>query len=145
MSNTSIQEVYDAFLSKILEDEWTHWEDEEIEEDLFSIFNSALPYFKFPEHDITLDLETKTFASKLDSQEIEIIATYMKCEWLNRSIMTWENVRPLYDERDFSQANLIRKFSDLLKAERVKAKNLESLYYRSKDRKPFDFVKLSGK
>jgi hypothetical protein len=30
------------------------------------------------------------------------LATYMKCEWLNRTILTWENVKPLYEERDFS-------------------------------------------
>ena len=42
------------------------------------------------------------FVEELTSEEIQILATYMKCEWLNRSIMTWENVKPLYEERDFS-------------------------------------------
>jgi len=41
----------------------------------------------------------------------------MKCEWLNRTILTWENVKPLYVERDFSQANLIDKFNQMLAAE----------------------------
>jgi hypothetical protein len=30
MNPTPYQTVYDAFLSKILEDEWAHWEWEEI-------------------------------------------------------------------------------------------------------------------
>jgi hypothetical protein len=38
----------------------------------------------------------------------------MKCEWLNRTILTWENVKPLYEEKDFSQANLIDKFTQML-------------------------------
>ena len=68
----------------------------------------------------------------------------MKCEWLNRVLLTWENVKPLYVERDFSQANLIDKYTKLLKEERANAKNLERLYYRSRKRKPFDYTKLAG-
>lgn len=143
--NTPLQTVYSAFLSKILEDEWTHWSEEDVEQDIYTILQSSLPYFKFPRNDISVDEEQKTFNSKLDTEEIAIIATYMKCEWLNRTIMTWENVKPLYDERDFSQANLIDKFSKLLSEERKNAKELESIYYRSKDKKPFDFSKLSGR
>jgi hypothetical protein len=41
----------------------------------------------------------------------------MKVEWLNRCIMTWENVKPLYVERDFSQANLLDKLNAMLKSE----------------------------
>jgi hypothetical protein len=68
----------------------------------------------------------------------------MKCEWLNRCIMTWENVKPLYEERDFSQANLLDKLSNMLKEEREKANWRESIYYRSRGGKPFDFSKLAG-
>ena len=38
----------------------------------------------------------------VSNEEVQILATYMKCEWLNRTILTWENVKPLYEERDFS-------------------------------------------
>jgi hypothetical protein len=68
----------------------------------------------------------------------------MKCEWLNRTLLTWENVKPLYVERDFSQANLIDKYTKLLKEEKTNAKNLERLYYRSRKRQPFDYTKLAG-
>ena len=80
----------------------------------------------------------------LGVEEIQILATFMKCEWLNRVLLTWENVKPLYVERDFSQANLIDKYTKLLKEERANAKNLERLYYRSRKRKPFDYTKLAG-
>ena len=68
----------------------------------------------------------------------------MKCEWLNRSIMTWENVKPLYEERDFSQANLLDKLKNTLEAERLNALRLEGYYYRSVKGKSFKYSKLAG-
>ena len=40
--------VYNAFLAKTLEDEWGDWTQEETEEDLRQLLESAIPYFKFP-------------------------------------------------------------------------------------------------
>lgn len=139
---TSLQKVYDAFLSKILEDEWGNWTLEEVQLDLRQILDGALPYFKFPR--VSLEIENDSFKSDLSNEEIQIIASYMKCEYLNRTILTWENIKPLYEERDFSQANLIDKFTALLEAERSNAKRLESLYYRSIKGKPFDYTVLAG-
>ena len=68
----------------------------------------------------------------------------MKCEWLNRTIMTWENVKTLYEERDFSQANLIDKLNEKLTQEKTNGKNLESIYYRSIKGKPFGYSRLAG-
>ena len=68
----------------------------------------------------------------------------MKVEWINRSIATWENIKPLYEERDFSQANLLDKLGDTLERETKNAERLESKYYRSRDNKPFDYGKLAG-
>lgn len=140
---TSIHKVYEAFLSKMLEDEWLHWTEEEIEADWHQLLDAAIPNFKFPRVDIDID-ENGNFYGDLGVEEIQILATFMKCEWLNRVLLTWENVKPLYVERDFSQANLIDKYTKLLKEERANAKNLERLYYRSRKRKPFDYTKLAG-
>lgn len=139
---TSLQIVYDAFLAKMLEDEWANWDMEEIEQDWRAILDGALPYFKFPR--ISLDIQDDSFVDDLDNEEIQILASYMKCEWLNRTILTWENVKPLYEERDFSQANLLDKFQSLLEKEEKKAKQLEAIYYRSIKRKPFNYSKLAG-
>jgi hypothetical protein len=68
----------------------------------------------------------------------------MKVEWLNRCIMTWENVKPLYEERDFSQANLLDKLKAALEFEEKKAKTRESTYYRSRNGKPFEYSRLAG-
>lgn len=138
---TSYQKVYDAFLVKMLEDEWVNWSEEEVNEDLRALLESAIPYFKFPR--VSLERDDNGFLETVNSEEIQILSTYMKCEWLNRTILTWENVKPLYEERDFSQANLLDKFRALLEREEEKARRLESIYYRSINRKPFSYRKLA--
>ena len=140
---TPLQDVYDAFLVKMLEDEWENWTEEEAIMDWYALLLSALPRFKFPRVDLTVK-EKSYFEGNLSNEEIQILATYMKCEWLNRSILTWENVKPLYEERDFSQANLLDKLNATLEAEKNNAKELESLYYRSRKGKPFDYSRLAG-
>lgn len=134
--------VYNAFLAKTLEDEWSDWMQEETEEDLRQLLESAIPYFKFPR--ISLERNEEGFIEELGPEEIQILSTYMKCEWLNRSIMTWENVKPLYEERDFSQANLLDKLKNTLEAERLNALRLEGYYYRSVKGKSFKYSKLAG-
>ena len=139
---TSYQKIYDCFLAKVLDDEWSHWEWEEIQVDLRELLEGAIPWFKFPR--VSLDRNEEGFTETLSNEEIQILATYMKCEWLNRTILTWENVRPLYEERDFSQANLLDKFNETLDNEKYNALKLERVYYRSRKGKPFDFTKLAG-
>lgn len=139
---TSYWKVYDAFLAKTLEDEWGDWTIEETEEDLRQLLEGAIPYFKFPR--VSLERNDEGFIEDLGSEEIQILSVYMKCEWLNRSIMTWENVKPLYEERDFSQANLLDKLKSTLESEKLNAAKLEGFYYRSIKGKPFSYRKLAG-
>lgn len=139
---TPFRKVNEAFLSRILEDEWQHWMLEEAEQDWYQIMINALTWFKFPR--TSLEINEEGFINDLSNEEIQIIADFMKCEWLNRCIMTWENVKPLYEERDFSQANLLDKLGDLYKAQEDKALRREAIYYRSIKGKPFDFSKLAG-
>lgn len=138
---TSYTKVYDAFLARILEDEWEQWLIDDAVQDWRQLLEAALPWFKFPR--VSLEHNDDGFCGDLSQNEIQIIANYMKCEWLNRCIMTWENVKPLYVERDFSQANLLDKLEKMLEAERKTALALESVYYRSREGKPFDFSKLA--
>ena len=155
--STPYQDVYDAFLSKITADDWAD-EYEEVSGDLLpteaaqedwrKILENALPSFKFPAHSMKRDEEG--FEETLSPEEIAIISEYMKIEWLNRTIATWENVKVMYDERDWSPANLLRQFISLLKESKEKAEDLERVYYRSitnEDgyRKPFEYSNLAGK
>jgi hypothetical protein len=138
---TPYSRVYEAFLARILEDEWEHWLIEEAEADWRHILEMALPWFKFPRVDLSHNDEG--FSGDFGHEEIQIIANFMKVEWLNRCIMTWENIKPLYVERDFSHANLLDKLQKTLESEKLKAQELESIYYRSRKGKPFDFSKLA--
>lgn len=138
-----VQAVYDAFLVKLLEDEWLNWDEEEIKVDWKELLLGAIPFFKFPR--VSLEIDGDYFVDEnISNDEIQILANYMKCEWLNRTILTWENVKPLYEERDFSQANLLDKFKDLLEREEYKALKLERIYYRSIKGKPFEYSRLAG-
>lgn len=139
---TPLDTIYDAFLATMLEDEWQLWEDYEVQQDLRALLSTALPQFRFPRVDLTI--EGDFFVGELNNTEIQILARYMKCEWLNRSILTWENIKPLYEERDFSMANMLDKLYDSLAYEKKEAKRIESIYYRSIDNKPFDYSKLAG-
>lgn len=133
--------IYSAFLSKQTDDEWENWTIHEINADFRQMLEAGLPYFKFPR--VSLARDDKGFKEDLNDQEIQIIACYMKCEWLNRIILSWENVKNFYTERDFSQANLLDKFTAMLKAERKQAEKLEAIYYRSVERKPFRYRELA--
>ena len=138
---TEFQVVYDAFLGKILEDEWNDWDLRDVEEDWCTLLMAAIPHFKFPR--VSLEIDDEAFEGDLNNEEIQILASYMKCEWLNRTLMTWENVKPLYEERDFSQANLIDKFKNNLQAEQKSAERLEAKYYRSIKSQPYDYTRLA--
>lgn len=139
---TPFEDIYSAFLSRILEDEWQQWMIEEAEQDWRQILENAITWFKFPR--VSLERDNAGFKERLTDAEIQVIADYMKCEWLNRCIMTWENVKPLYEERDFSQANLLDKLNQTKESEFKKAQWRESVYYRSVKGKPFDFSQLAG-
>lgn len=138
---TSFDVVYATFLSKILDDEWDTWTEAEVEEDLFTLLQAAIVRFKFPR--VSLEYTSEGFTDTLTNDEVQILASYMKCEWLNRNILTWENVKPLYEERDFSQANLLDKFNNMLAAEQSQAAKLEAIYYRSVKKRPFEYRRLA--
>ena len=138
---TPYTKVYEAFLARILEDEWENWLIDEAMADWEQILHMAIPHFKFPR--VSLEEVDGGFSGDLAVEEIQILANFMKVEWLNRCIMTWENVKPLYVERDFSQANLLDKLNAMLKNEQMNAEKMESIYYRSRKGRPFDFSKLS--
>lgn len=140
---TPYTKVYEAFLARILEDEWDKWLIDEAEADWRQILDMAVPHFKFPR--VSLEQTDDGFSGDLGVEEIQILANFMKVEWLNRCIMTWENVKPLYVERDFSQANLLDKLNAMIINERANAEKMESIYYRSRKGKPFDFSKLATK
>lgn len=136
-------EIFDAFLAKISDDEWLiGLTDAIVEEDMRQILESAIPFFKFPR--VSLNRDSTGFLETLNAQEVQVLATYMKAEWLNRTVLNWENLRPLYDEKDFSPGNFLEKLTKLLELTETKAKRLEAIYYRSVNGRPFDYMKLTS-
>ena len=65
---TGFDVVYDAFLTKMLDDEWQNWEEEEVRQDLHSILMGALNWFKFPR--VSLDYTDEGFTDDLTNEEV---------------------------------------------------------------------------
>lgn len=145
----SLMDVYDAFLAKVNEDDWSHcYSKEDLEwfmKDWRAFLNSALPYFRYPRCELTIDEEKQIFVdSRMGQEEIQVIATFMKAEWLKRTVDSWENIKTQYDEADFSQANLLKTFISLKDQVCQEARSLETLYYRSVNKRSFKYSKLAG-
>ena len=68
----------------------------------------------------------------------------MKYEWLSRTVDSWENIKTQYDEKDFSQANLLKNFISLKEQAFENAAHLDSTYYRSRNKKPYHYGRLAG-
>lgn len=139
---TQYQVVYDAFLAKILDDEWDSWLTSEAEQDWRQILEGAIPWFKFPR--VSLERNENGFVNDLGQAEIQVLANFMKCEWLDRIILSWDNIKPLYTERDFSPANMLDKLKAKFEQAKLLADKMESNYYRSIDGKPFKFSELAN-
>lgn len=146
---TPYSDIYDAFLAKVEEDDWDESTDiAAMLNDWRYILESAIPNFKFPR--VSLKRDDDGFVNELGTDEIQILANLMKEEWLSRTINSWENVKVMYDERDFSQANLLDKLTKLMTKTEEKNRKLQKLYYRSitdnetGERKPYNYKKFAG-
>ena len=156
---TPFIKVYDAFLARIVSDEWTLEEELAIvERDWQELLNMAIFRFKYPR--ISLEVESVSiedenapqqlvghqFVENLTNDEIQLLALYMKHEWIKRCIASWENIRQLYADKDFSQANHLDKLNKLEAAVEVEVHKAEGIYDRSREKRPaYLFRKLAGK
>lgn len=159
---TLFLKVYDAFLARITADEWTLEEELAIvERDWQELLQMAIFRFKYPR--VSLDIEEVDqnndeepldspklkmyqFVNDLTNDEIQILALYMKHEWVKRCINSWENIRQLYADKDFSQANHLDKLIKLEAAVSLEIRKAEGIYDRSRSKRPADlFKKLAGK
>ena len=146
----ALMDVYDAFLSRVSEDEWSQcYTKEDLEwyiRDWRALLDCAISYFKFPKCSLLIDEVKQIFVdNRMTAQEVNVLATYMKQEWLKRTVDSWENIKTQYDEKDFSQANLLKNFIALKAQVIEEAKDLESIYYRSQNKKPFNYGRLAGR
>ena len=152
---TPFLKVYDAFLARITADEWTLEEELAIvERDWQELLKMAIAQFKYPR--VALDIEEPNFeedpprppmfVNNLTEHEIQLLALYMKYEWIKRCIASWENIRQLYSSKDFSQANHLDKLLKLQTLVEHEIHKAEGKYDRSRDYAPAAiFKKLAGK
>lgn len=149
---TSFIKIYDAFLARITADEWTLEEELAIvERDWQELLRIAIFRFKYPRVDLEFeeiepDSNQYQFINDLTNDEIQLLALYMKHEWVKRCIASWENIRQLYADKDFSQANHLDKLNKLEAAIETEVHRAEGIYDRSRSKRPADlFKKLAGK
>lgn len=147
---TPFLKVYEAFLARITADEWTLEEELAIvERDWRELLKMAIFRFKYPR--VGLDIEevsegVEQFSNALTNDEIQILALFMKHEWIKRCIASWENIRQLYADKDFSQANHLDKLNKLEAAVRLEIENALGIYDRSRNKRPAEIFKhLAGK
>ena len=159
---TPFIKIYDAFLARITADEWTLEEELAIvERDWQELLRMAIFRFKYPRVSLEVEeiengeeefnddseaLKSYQFVEDLTNDEIQLLALYMKHEWVKRCIASWETIRQLYASKDFSQANHLDKLNKLEAAIEVEVHKAEGIYDRSREKRPaILFKKLAGK
>lgn len=152
---TPFSKVYDAFLARITADEWTLEEELAIvERDWQEFLSMGIFRFKYPRVDLSVEevethdqTPTLQFTEDLTNDEIQLLALYMKHEWIKRCIASWENIRQLYtNDKDFSAANHLDKLIKLQSAVELEVHKAEGIYDRSRSKRPsILFKKLAGK
>lgn len=157
---TPFTKVYDAFLARITADEWTLEEELAIvERDWQELLKMAIFRFKYPRISLEIEeienpmqnqdleqLKCYQFVNDLTNDEIQILALYMKHEWVKRCIASWENIRQLYSSKDFSQANHLDKLIKLEASIEEETHKALGIYDRSRGKRPANlFRKLAGK
>lgn len=146
---TPLLQVYDAFLARITADQWALEEELAIvERDWRQLLKMSIFRFKYPRVKLQIEeVEDATcFTDDLTNDQIQLLAIYMKHEWVKRCIASWQNIRQLYADKDFSQANHLDKLNKLEAAVALEVQHAEGIYDRSRKKRPAQlFKRLAGK
>lgn len=155
---TPFLKVYDAFLARITADEWMLEEELAIiERDWQELLKMAINRFKYPRVSLEFEeipdensefsgLKLCQFKEDLTNDEIQILATFMKHEWIKRCVASWDQIGQLYTSKDFSAANHLDKLNKLEAAVRLETEDRIDDYDRSRGKTPSEiFRKLAGK
>lgn len=143
---TPFQAIYDSFLARISSDEWVLPDEMYIaQHDWFEFLKMAIFRFRFPRKSLEYDIEQMAFNEELDDAEIQMLAIYMKHEWVKRCVASWEEIKMLYSNKDFSQANHLDKLIKLSEQLELECVKSSATYYRSIKGRPYDYTKLAGK
>jgi len=116
--NTTFQDIYDFFLSKITEYEFVKLTDVELNVELKVILRKSLGKcvcFK----DIKADWNMEEFNKELEDLEIDIISDWMVINWITPKINNIELFKQRLSSKDFtmySQANHLKELLETKKS-----------------------------
>ena len=145
---TPLQEVYDFLLAKTDAKEWA-WTEylELLQSDWKMLLRMAIQDFLFPRInlEISYDIDSgqEVFINDITDAEKQVLATYMKHEWLKRSITNWKNIEMLYHDKDFKISGKAAHLNALINLEAVydeECKKMANKY----SRRVFDYTSLAG-
>lgn len=133
---TTIEEIYDSFLSKISDYSFLseNITQQDIEDDLFGYFKTARTKFYRCNNSLEVTDDGTgllTFGVDLHPMEIEVLATLMLVEYLKPQLITSETLKQSLSDKDFkiySQASQLREIRLLYKAMIADASKLITEY-----------------
>lgn len=146
---TPFREVYETFLGKIDQDEWDLTKDlGNLEQDWLMLLKSAINRFMYPRVSLKYIETDQHFIEELGQQEIQLLAVFMKNEWLKRALYSWTVIKQEYSTKDFqltSQANHMDKLKQLVELSDYECKHMTNLYSRVIEHKPVNWTaKFAG-
>lgn len=137
---TSIDVIFDKFLSQIDDIELSLISDEDMELLLIDLLENATVEFKECKKDLSVNLEEGCVMADLTLEEVYILALSMKLFWLSPKINREENLRQIMQDRDFKQlsnANMLKALLQLQQATRKELNRFRQRYSYN-DFKGFD-------
>lgn len=146
---TPFRKVYETFLGKIEQDEWNLVTDlGNLEADWLMLLKSAINRFMYPRISLEYIETEQCFVEDLGEQEIQVLAVFMRNEWLKRAMYSWTLVKQEYSTKDFqltSQANHMDKVKQLVETSDYECRHMINLYSRVIDHKPVNWTaKFAG-
>lgn len=143
---TPFKVLFDSFLARVESQDWVLPEQTELaERDWIQLLKIAIFQFRFPRVSLEIDENEKVFLNEVGNPEIQVLATIMKHQWIKRCIASWEQIKMLYSNKDFSQANHLDKLIKLNDQVYVQVLKALATYSRSINGKPFNYAVFAGK
>ena len=145
---TALDEVYDFLLAKTDAKEWAWTEDLDLlQSDWKMLLRMAIQDFLFPRVNLEIindaDSGQEVFAEDITDAEKQVLATYMKHEWLKRSITNWKNIEMLYHDKDFKISGKAAHLNALINLEAVYDEECKKMVNKY-SRRVFDYTTLAG-
>ena len=128
---TPYTEVIDNFTKMITEYKFTKLLEEERDDWVISLMNSALAKFAITNPEKLSPRDDTEFENDLDDYEIDILCNLMIVEWLKPYLFSVDNLENLMTTKDwaeYSPANLLKEIRKTYDLARLTSKNMTKNY-----------------